>query len=161
LLPTAYCLLLTAYCLLPTAYCLTAYCLLPTAYCLLPSALRHSVINRLGEAAVYVDVHFVSATRPIARQGQVTLYFVLERLSDVINCFDLFVARAFDFDCLPNEPYTRAGFGGIEVDNTEDSPIAGKKTHYGFSRATVVVFRHVHLRNDNFAVTRTRGRRAS
>src|SRR5262249_48113909 len=102
----------TAYCLLPTAHCP-----LPTAYCLLPSVLRHPVINRLGEAAVYVDVYFVSADRPIARQGQITLNFVLERFSDVINCLDLFVARAFDFDRLPNEPYARAGFGGIEVDN--------------------------------------------
>src|SRR5215510_12736552 len=143
-------------CFLPTAYCL-----LPSAYCLLPTVLRHSIINRLGEAAVDVDVYFVSAARPIAWQGQVTLYFVLERFGDVINCLDLFVARAFDFDRLPNEPYARAGFGVIEVDNTEDGPIAGKKTHYGFSRATVVASRHVHLRNENFTVTRTRGRRAS
>src|SRR5215831_2198826 len=86
--------------------------------------LLNRVLNGLVEIAVNVDVYAVISLRPVSRQLQVAVNFILKRVGRVVSGLDLFILFALNIHGHPHITHLRALFGLIEFDDAVDRVVA-------------------------------------
>jgi hypothetical protein len=85
-------------------------------------------INGFRKGIVEINLSFISTSRPVLGQGQMSVNLTLAGLSRIVDCLDDFVSRIGDLYGLPDESNDRAGFCRLQLDDAVDSLVAGKKS---------------------------------